>query len=359
MRTDLRFVAALTFLFAIHVPVFTDGAFAKGAKTKSSPGSEKSSCKVVTVTPTGVPVDFAAPDAGTKSQVDGLSAIVGQISRGFAAGDPEALAALFHPRLKMDAATMKSELRELRARYGDPVSYTALKLMVFQPGQAMAPVPCDFEGVILKPLNGYDYQASFWIQASGQNEIARLMLGLVQVPERLGGGWRIGYFHKQQWTHDGKDPLAWIEAGRAARDAKHPLAAWAMMDLAEKLLRSSNFVNWIARDMVITERDAIMGREKWKKSIAALVPEMKVEDVSSLLASGGAGVFVKLRLAKEVSFNDLDKQCRETVKNLTADNSTTGLVGVRCLYYRPGESLEKESFTGGLFVPVSPPAPAK
>jgi hypothetical protein len=259
----------------------------------------------------------------------------------------------------MDGVTVQAELRELRARYGDPVAYSPLRLMVLNSETGITPVSCDFEATGLKPLNGYDYQASFWMQASGQNEIARLMFGLVKVPPRLGGGWKIGYFHKQQWSHDGKDPLAWIESGRAAREKKHLIAAWAMLDIAEKLLRSSNFVSWAAHEMVIVERDAIMSRDKWKKLISAMVHEMKVEDVSSLLASGGAGVLIKLRLAKDSSFNQIEKHCKEIVKNLTAEVSATGLAGARCSYYRPGEPLEKESFTGGLFVPVSRGVPAK
>ena len=356
MLTDPRVLSSFLFFFLICTGVMTTAVHAAG---KSAKAPAKASCKVVTVSPGGVPVDFSAPDSGTKAQVGGISGVVGQISRGFVAGDAEALAGLFHPRLKMDSVTMKAELREIRARYGDPVSYTPLKLMILETGGDMAPVACDFEGAMVKPLNGYDYQASLWLQASGQNEIARLMLGLVQVSERLGGGWRIGYLHKQQWTHAGKDPLSWVEAGRAARDAKHPVAAWTMMDIAEKLLRGSSFVNWMAHDMVIAERNAIMGQDKWKKSIAGFVNDLKVEDVSSLLAEKGAGVWIKLRLAREVSFNEIEKNCRQTVKNLTADASAAGLAGAKCSYYRPGEPLEKESFTGGLFVPVSPPSPAK
>ncbi len=317
------------------------------------------SCEVLTVSPSGKLVDRPKSAPGSvlsKKSIDEFAAVVEKISSGMRKGDAADLVSLFHPRLKMTSPVLANNLAELHARYVDPVDIAPLKVMWLDtvdgdPG----PIPCDFDGAVLNPLYGYSQQASLWLQASGQADIARVMIGIVPVPDSRGGGWKIGYFHIQQWTHAGKDPLAWIESARAARDKKQSFGAWAQFDIAEKLLRSSGFASYAAQSGAAAERDAMMSRKDWLAKAggnSGSIPGGPVfEEAVSLLAPGGAGVWMKLRLAKELSTVEIQDHCKSVAKSLTQAKLSGGLSGVRCSYYLPRESLAKDSATGGLFVP--------
>ncbi|NBQ54438.1 MAG: hypothetical protein EBU49_12795 [Proteobacteria bacterium] len=180
------------------------------------------------------------------------------------------------------------------------------------------------------------------------------MIGLVPMPDRDkkgSGGWKIGYFHSQQWTHAGKDPLAWIQSARAALNQKHPYASWVQFDVAEKLLRSNSFASYAAHEAVIAERDSIMSAKDWLAETGKYSEGLRMEDAVSLLVPQGAGVLFKLRLVKELSTVEIQGHCKGIAKVLTQAKLSEGLTGIRCAYYRPGESLAKDSVTGGLFVP--------
>ena len=320
------------------------------------------SCEVLTIAPSGKIVDRpkslpgSVLDKASPASNDDFAAVVEKISNGMRKGDAADLVSLFHPRLKMTSPVLANTLAELRARYGDPVDIAPLKVMWLDTVDGdPAPIPCDFDGAILNPLYGYAQQASLWLQATGQADIARVMVGIVPVPASRGGGWKIGYFHVQQWTHAGKDPLAWIESARAARDKKQLFGAWTQFDIAEKLLRSSGFASYAVQSGAATERDAIMSRKDWLAKAGghsgSLSGGPAFEDAVSLLAPGGAGVWMKLRLAKELSTVEIQDHCKSVAKSLTQAKLSDGLSGVRCSYYLPRESLAKDSATGGLFVP--------
>jgi hypothetical protein len=310
------------------------------------------SCQVLTVSPSGKLVDRPKTSAIPSPAIDSFATTVETIAAGLKKGDAASLASLFHQRLKMTSAVLANRLAELRARYGDPVDISPLKAMWLDTVDGdPAPIPCDFDGVTVNPLYGYSQQASLWFQASGQADIARIMIGVVPVPQSRGGGWKIGYLHVQQWTHAGKDPLAWIESARVTRDQKHPIGAWTQFDIAEKLLRGSGFATYAAQSGAISERDAIMSPKQWLAEIARHSNGLAFEDAVSLLAPRGAGVWMKVRLAKELSTVEIQDHCKAVAKNLTTSKLSDGLSGIRCSYYRPGESLAKDSATGGLFVP--------
>ncbi|MEY4630645.1 MAG: hypothetical protein RIQ81_765 [Pseudomonadota bacterium] len=358
MPTDACFPRpVLTIPFFLAAMILASASTSRAAPDRQSRVPKKqlaSSCQAITVTPAGKLVDFKAPSGMPAAKADSLVEVVAAISGAMATGDAQKLAGFFHPRLKLNVATISSQLAEIRARYGEPVSFNPLKLLLVRsPGGDTTPVACDFDGVVLNPLYGYDHQASLWFQATGQQDIARVMMGIVPLPDRLGGGWRIGNFHTQQWTHAGRDPLAWIETARTARSAKNALAAWTMFDITEKLLRPSAFAAYQAHDMVAVERDSLMSRADWLAAVSTTPPDLKVEGAVSLLVRGGAGILYKLRLVKELSSNEIQEHCRSTAKNLMARKDTKGLAGIRCEYYRPGESLNKDSVIGGLFVPIT------
>lgn len=341
--TDLLPLIALALLLAIPE------AAAAGEKPAKA---GVRSCQVLTVAPSGKLVDRPETSAIPAPAIDSFASVVEAISTGLKKGDVASLAPLFHPRLKMTSAVLANRLAELRARYGDPVDISPLKAMWLNTGDGdPAPIPCDFDGVTLNPLYGYNQQASLWFQASGQADIARVMMGIVPVPTIRGGGWKIGYLHIQQWTHAGKDPLAWIESARATRDKKHGYGAWTQFDLAEKLLRSSGFATYAAHSGATSERDAIMSAKQWIAETGKHSNGLVLEDAVSLLAPRGAGAWMKLRLAKELSTVEIQDHCKAVAKNLTQAGLSPGLSGIRCSYYLPGESLAKDSATGGLFVP--------
>lgn len=331
---------------ALGITFLTGGGIALAQKSRSK--SQVASCAVMTVTPAGRLMDKLPEDA---PEVAGFTDIVEQVSRSVRNSDAETLVKLFHPRLKMDKASVQSRLAEIHARYVDPVDISPLKLMWLDTVSGLpGHVDCDFDGASVKPLHGYRYQGSLWLQATGQRDIARLMIAVVPVPKYLGGGWRIGSFHVQQWTHAGKDPLTWLESARKSAVAKQDFLAWAEFDIAAKLLKDNQIVSYAAYLPVIADRDRVISQAGLRSKIGKMTGGLAVEEVASLLALDGAGLLVKLRLVKELSTNDIQKNCNGVVKNLAESGAAKGLSGVRCMYYRPGESLAKDGITGGIFI---------
>ncbi len=320
---------------------------------KSSP---KKSCQVLTVSPAGKLVDrLPVQDDSKVDDSKSFEKAVESLVIAMRKGDSQALATMFHPRLKMTASVVANQLAELRARYVEPVDISPLKLLWLDTVDGdPAAIPCNFDGAMVNPLYGYKNQATFLFQASGQLDIARIMIGLVPMPDRdnkVSAVWKIGYFHSQQWTHAGKDPLAWIQSARTALNQKHPYASWVQFDVAEKLLRSNGFASYAAHEAVIAERDSIMSAKEWLAETGKYSEGLRLEDAVSLLVPRGAGVLFKLRLMKELSTVEIQSHCKGIAKVLTQSKLSEGLSGIRCSYYRPGETLAKDSVTGGLFVP--------
>ena len=334
---------------------------------KKAKSSRQKSCQVWTVSPAGKLVDSlpALDSLAAPEETAGFDQMVESVATAIRKGDSESLAALFHPRLDMTAPVIASQLAEIRSRYVEPVEILPLKLLWLDtvdgdPGA----IPCDYDGITLNPLYGYSHQASFLFQASGQLDIARIMIALVPVPPRTGNDtgnsqanrkttptWKIGSFHSQQWTHGAKDPLAWIETARITLKQKYPYAAWVQFDVAEKLLRANSIASYAAHDAVVAERDAIMPLNSWLTETRKHSGGLALEDAVSLLVPRGAGVLFKLRLVKELSTVEIQTHCKAVVNSLTQNHLAEGLSGIRCAYYRPGESLAKDSVTGGLFIP--------
>lgn len=324
--------------------------------SKNDKASQQKSCQVLTVSPAGKLIDrLPLQDHSKGDDLKDFEKAVESLVTAFRKGDSQALAAMFHPRLKMTAAVVANQLAELRARYVEPMDISPLKLLWLDTVDGdPAAIPCDFDAAVVNPLYGYKNQASILFQASGQLDIARIMIGLVPMPDRDNkgvGGWKIGYFYSQQWTHAGKDPLAWIQSARVALNQKHPYASWVQFDVAEKLLRSNGFASYAAHEAVIAERDSIMSVKDWLAETGKYSEGLRMEDAVSLLVPRGAGVLFKLRLVKELSTVEIQGHCKGIAKVLTQAKLSEGLSGIRCAYYRPGESLLKDSVTGGLFVP--------
>ena len=345
-----QFGLLFLFFFAVSSSFASSAGLAAQTKNKEKSTRQKS-CQVLTVSPAGKIVDRLPVHDDLKGFEETVESIVTAMRK----GDSDALAAKFHPRLKMTSAVMANQLAELRARYVEPVDISPLKLLLLDTVDGdPAGISCDFDGAKVNPLYGYSHQASLLFQASGQLDIARIMIGLVPMPDRdnkSNGGWKVGYFYSQQWTHAGKDPLAWIESARLVLKQKHPYASWVQFDVGEKLLRSNGFASYAAHDAVVAERDSIMTAKDWLAETGKYSVGLRLEDAASLLVPGGAGVLFKLRLVKELSTVEIQAHCNDIAKSLTHANLSKGMAGIRCSYYRPNESLAKDSATGGLFVP--------
>lgn len=337
-KTEVCKIFFVAYLVVLSAPLAADPT------SKPSPAE----CIVMKVTPSGQLLGKLSEDV-PDSKI--LFKTIETISQAIRSNDAGALVKLFHPRLKINKAQVESRLAEIHARYVDPVDISPLKLMWLDtvdghPGL----VPCDFDGAQVKPLHGYRFQASLWFQATGQRDIARVMVAVVPVPKYLGGGWRIGAFHVQQWTHAGKDPLTWIQSARKSLGAKQSYQAWAEFDIAAKLLKDNQSVSYAAYPEVLAERDQVITAANLRSKISAMTSGLTVEEIGSLLAIDGAGMLLKLRLVKELSTNEIQKNCSAVVKKLAESGMAKGMAGVRCMYYRPGESLSRDGVTGGVFI---------
>jgi hypothetical protein len=180
----------------------------------------------------------------------------------------------------------------------------------------------------------------------GQMELGRIYISLVPAD----GRWNIGSFHSQQWTHDSRDFATWAEEGQKNARMGYPLAAFVKYDIASKLLHGGGFIDVAMQDEVNAARDAVVTREKWQAAIKELLKDWDIPYTASMLVVDGAGILVRIRTDKEVSLEDMKKDCANVAQTFIKQPFHTALQGIRCSYVLPKEDAEKEGILGGLFV---------
>ncbi len=272
-----------------------------------------------------------------------------EIREAFAKKQASVLRKFVHPRLKMSADRVAGTLDQLTATYGGlgyDISIFRVWAMNTFDGNA-EPIECADDQLSLIPSFGYPLQFGVWLQARGAKELGRIYLNLVP----KGKEWVIGVWHNQQWTHQGKDPDAWIDEALVAGNAGKKELAFGKLDMAAKLLNGGNYLRMQRKLDVEATRAKYGTYADWLKSVATPMVGENVGYAGTALAEDGVGILVRLIIDPNASTNQLRAKCAAAGKALYSQAWTAEFGGFQCSFVAPGEDPQHEGRLGGFFYP--------
>lgn len=255
---------------------------------------------------------------------------------------------LFHPRAKVEHDFGERVFSILGHRYDKPWIFSVFRVWaILHPEKQRVSISCEDEAeYTINSRYGYERQYGVWLQIMGQNELGRIFLAISPVNDQL---WITG-FHIQQWTHLGHDWEYWTLQGNKALEEKDRLKAYVHYDVAQKLLVGGDFINHIARDEIINQRNQLYTPEKLIAEIQEALKDNKIVYAATILSRDGTGLLVREMLSKIPSTHDLQKRCHQFGKTLYEKARLKGDGGVRCSFIVPGEAIDKEGQLGGFYL---------
>ena len=303
-------------------------------------GAAKAACQVI---PAVKAEQIAAVDLG-------LASLVATLVKGLNTADDKSLLPLFHPRMNVGLPALASTIAKLEHLIGRPFDASVFRLFAMNtvdghPGG----LACDGEQVTIWPLYGYPLQFGLWLQIAGAREIGRLYAVLVPVD----GRWLIGALTTQQWTHDSKDEAAWAEQAAKAAAAGQKMAAFALYDVAAKLVGGGNYMQLARTQALSKARDQLFPAADWEREIRRLLKDEDLAYVATMLVSGGAGVFLRPRVPVELSVEAQKRRCEVMATTLAREPWTKDLAGVRCAFLLPKEDPRQDGLQGALYLPFA------
>ncbi len=254
---------------------------------------------------------------------------------------------LFNPRLKVKAAQALASLMSLKNIVGTKFTVTNYRVAALNsPDGSTTPIECEDTGVLMHPLYGYPLTVGVWLQASGDNEIARVFAEFV--PSKK--DWTIGAWHIQQWTHAGKDFAMWYESAQAFAQKNQKASAYIAADLAAKLLDGGGFLVFPVKQEAEAWRDKQMTPEQWIKTVKASFPEEDIVHVATLFIRGGAGVLIRFGIKAELSTAAIKEHCQARLQKALSAEWAEGIQGIRCGYNFPRENPTGEGVLGSILI---------
>lgn len=276
-----------------------------------------------------------------------LNSFVNLILEAVSKNDPSKIQPLFHKRMNVAFEQVNTSFQRLNSVYRVPYDVSVYSLWALNTVDGTPNgLKCDDNRLTVYPLYGYPLQFGLWLQIMGQLELGRIYVSLVPA----NGRWNIGSFHSQQWTHDSRDFATWAEEGQKNARMGYPMAAFVKYDIASKLLHGGGFIDVAMQDEVNAVRDSIMNREQWEASVKETLKDWNVPYASTMLVTGGGGILVRLRIEKELSLEDMKKDCAAVTSKFIQLPYHNYLQGVRCSYVLPREDAKKEGILGGMFL---------
>lgn len=287
------------------------------------------------------PAQRQSTDAGLERTLKDIAAAIKD-------KDARALQPLFHPRLNTSLAAIQTTYARMGQTYGAPFEISIFRLWAFNTVDGNPKgLECNEDGLKAFPLYGYPLQFGAWLQVMGQNELGRLYIGLVP----YSGGWRIGAFQLQQWTHAGKDAAVWAEAGLKSARLGLKEAAFVQFDIAAKLLDGGGFMDINARQEMVSKRDGVLTPPEWDQRIRAAVKDHEVAYAASMLVTDGAGLLLRLRIPGEIALDTMKGRCQQIAQLLAQSPWAQPLAGVRCAFLLPQEKANLDGGLGAIYVP--------
>lgn len=261
--------------------------------------------------------------------------------------DEKTLRDTFNARLKVKAGQVALSLASLKKIVGAKYAVTNYRVFALNsPDGSTEAIPCQDTGVLIHPLYGYPLSAGVWLQATGDDEVARIFLELVPAKK----DWTIGAWHIQQWTHAGKDFAMWQDGAEAYAQKGHKEAAFILSDLATKLLDGGGFLEFPVMHDAEAWRDRQMTTSTWAKSVRALFPQDEIVHLSTLFVKGGAGVILRFGVKAELSSNAIKDHCKTHFQKIMATDWGDAILGIRCGYNFVRENPRADGVLGSIYV---------
>lgn len=257
---------------------------------------------------------------------------------------------MFHPRAKAPHDIGEKIFANIKNTYEKPWQFSVFRLWALYDAEASKehiPCPGD-EGVTLTTRYGYPLQFGLWLQVMGQNELGRIFVAVV--PDRT-GAWKIGGWHFQQWTHQGKDSSQLVQEALAAENNKDIITAYVKLDVAQKMLFGGEFLTYPVKEEILKHRASLLKSEDWLERVKNVSKNPEVVYAGTALGKDGIGYLLRQRVPGELTVEDLRKKCDYLASNLREAkwiHEQTG--GLKCEFLMPGETLEREGKLGGFYL---------
>jgi hypothetical protein len=299
-------------------------------------------------------------DRGPKVNLGKLDAKLGefgnQVLSSLVGKDEDKIGRFFHERLRAGKDFGKRIFSVLKVTYDEPWQFSIYRVFALNTVDGdKQQFNCD-EGLHVTSLYGYNLQMGFWVQVMGENELGRIFF--IAVPK--GDTWKIGGFHVQQWTYQGKDFQQWFLAGTAALDAKQTLQAYMGFDIAQKMLFGGDFLDYEAKPELLKARDIAMPKDELKLKMQALFPKRDMVYVGTVMPKDGPGWLIRERLDKEIPLEQLTSRCLSIGKTLISNKwLVEGNGGVNCNFLLPREDPEAQGKLGGFYFSLADIAKGK
>lgn len=290
---------------------------------------------------------LATDPAATITADSHLQDTVRELIKALNQGDEKTIRDAFNPRLKVKAGQVAASLMSLKKIVGAKYAVTNYRVFALNsPDGNTAAIPCDEAGIAVHPLYGYPLSAAVWLQATGDEEIAKIFIELV--PSKK--DWTIGAWHVQQWTHAGKDFGIWFESAQAYAQKGHKASAYITADIAAKLLDGGGFVEFPNRDAAEEWRDKQLTQEAWHKQVRSIFPQDEIVHLATLFVRGGAGVLMRFGIKAELSANAIKDQCKTHLQKILTSEWGEAIQGMRCGYNFPRENPKAEGVLGSIYI---------
>lgn len=284
-----------------------------------------------------------------QSSLPELSSQIELLVKVLKTSDEAALVTLFHPRLKIGKDRAYEAFSLVKATLQEPYDFSIYRVWLLNtPNSKGENTRCAEDSLSLGSHFGYKMQAATWIQILGSNDLARIYVSWVPVPDL---GWRIGAWHFQRWTHVGSDPESLRDKSLKLFKENKNHEALLTLDLASKLL---DYKYFLYPDMRKTMKNQIAewgGLASLFKKIKDAYPTWPLERVDSLYAEDGVGLNFTLRVPDDQTMPLRQKLCLTTSKEILNNKALAldFLSGVRCAFVLPKESIERDGKLGGRY----------
>ena len=323
----------------VPVPISESSPKEDLRKTLFADSLDKASCKTLDVGPKG----------GLLKESPDLDEFIRKILAGLKKSSAADLLPLFHSRLKVGPGLLNEQFSSLERTYHKPLDFSIYKAWAFNSVDgAVAGFPC-LDGLEAFPLYGYPLQFGLWVQVLGQIELGRIYIPIVPAE----GGWRIGAFHIQQWTHAGKDFTAWHDAAQKSLSKNIPVATWVLYDISAKLLNGGGLIKFPAVDYLLEAQKKIMTKAEFDTAVAANVTKLKPVYIASILTVDGAGILVRMATDRDLSLPEVTGTCEDIARLMIEKKWNQDLAGIKCTYVLPREDTQKEGVLGGIYLSFS------
>jgi len=259
----------------------------------------------------------------------------------------DALVGLFHKRLKTTTGSIRLLFKKIGVMYGWPINLAAYRLWAVNSNKSSDLVACKSDNLAIGPHYGYPIQFGLWLQLLGQRELGRIYVSIVQ---QKSGDWKLGALHLQQWTHKEIDAKGWVEQALAERESGAVLSPYIKLDLAKKLLNGGGYIYPAFVQDIVKTQNALVKEKDFHLFLKKKFDLKNLVDATSLFATDGAGLSLRLLVKINMKSSVLISNCEEAITKIYKNIKSTNLAGVRCGYVVEGENYKADGHLGSRFI---------